>query len=296
MPSVEDASAALERNVISCRLADGITPCPNMVTHDLVPVHNLTGANTWVPETLKLHPDFSDEVDPDALDDGIARAEAMLQKAATITATVEANTLSVRIINETGHKLPTGYPEGRQMWLEITAYDVAGNILYHSGEYDETTGTLIQDADLAWFGTWQGLSDDWAATLGQDPASYHFHLALNNEVQFDNRIPPRGFDNAAFLAASIAPVGVTYPDGQYWADVEYTLPDGVFMVTVALKYQLASRDYIEFLRDANFTNDAGQTLYDLWGLTDMSPPVIMANEMMILGYQLYLPFTIQSTP
>lgn len=291
MPSAANASAAQDRGFAPCRLADGVTQCPNMVTHDLVPVHDLTGANTWVPETLKLHPVFSDTVDVNALDAGIARAEAMLQKAATVTATVEGNTLFVRVINETGHKLPTGYPEGRQMWLQVTGYDINGNIIYQSGVYDEATGTLIEDAGLAWFGTWQGLSEDWAAALGVDPDTYHFHLALNNEIQFDNRIPPRGFNNAAFLAANIAPVGVTYADGQYWADVQYNLPDDIFIVTVELKYQLASRSYIEFLRDSNFSNTAGQTLYDLWTLTGMSPPVVMANEMVVTGYRIFIPVT-----
>ena len=299
MPSAADASAALDRGFSPCRLADGITTCPDgdgMVTHDLVPVHDLTGANTWVPQTIKIHPVFSDTVNIEALDAGILRAEAMLQKAATLTATVEANVLSVRIINETGHKLPTGYPEGRQMWLQVTAYDVAGNVIYQSGAYDEATATLLPDPDLAWFGTLQGVSDDWAATLGVNPDIFYFHLALNNEIQFDNRIPPRGFNNATFLAASIAPVGVTYADGQHWADVQYTLPDGVFRLVVELKYQIASRDYIEFLQEANFTNNAGQTLYDLWVLTGMSPPVVMANVIEITGFQIYLPVAIQQSP
>jgi hypothetical protein len=291
MPSVPNASAAMNRSPVSCFLADGVTPCPLLVTHDLVPVHELTGANTWVLETLKIHPVFSDTVDVDALDAGIARAEAMLQKAATVTATVAANTLSVRVINETGHKLPTGYPEGRQMWLEVVGYDQAGNVVYHSGAYDETTGTLTQDGDLAWFGTWQGLSEDWATALGVNPETFHFHLALNNEVQFDNRIPPRGFNHVAFQAASIAPVGAVYADGQYWADVQYTLPEEVFVVTVTLRYQLASRDYIDFLREANDTNEAGELLYDLWTLTGMSPPEEMATVRVVTGYQIFLPLS-----
>ena len=45
---------------------------------------------------------------------------------------------------------------------------------------------------------------------------------LNNVVVKDNRIPPRGFTNAAFEAFDGAPVGATYADGQYWDDV--TLP------------------------------------------------------------------------
>ena len=288
MPSVTNASAAQDKWI-----TEPCFNCPNTVTHDLVPVHDFTGANSWVPETIKIHPVFSDTVNLDALDAGIIRAEAMLQKAAALTATLEGNTLFVRIINQTGHKLPTGYPEGRQMWLAVTGYDDNEQVIYQSGVYDEATATLLQDPDLAWFGTWQGLSEDWASVLGVDASTYHFHLALNNEVQFDNRIPPRGFDNAAFLAASIAPVGAAYADGQYWADVLYTLPEGVTHVVVELKYQLASRSYIEFLRDANFSNSAGQTIYDLWTQTGMSPPVVMASWPNA-GQSIFIPLVIKN--
>jgi hypothetical protein len=49
-------------------------------------------------------------------------------------------------------------------------------------------------------------------------------------------------------------------------------------VAVALRYQSASREYMEFLRDENHTNDAGQRLYDLWAANGMSEPVVMAYD------------------
>ena len=43
-------------------------------------------------------------------------------------------------------------------------------------------------------------------------------------------------------------------------------------------YQSTTREYVEFLRDENTTNDAGQTMYDLWnGPLNRIPPVLM-NE------------------
>ena len=42
--------------------------------------------------------------------------------------------------NNTGHKLPTGYPEGRRMWLNLRAYDDDGELIYESGAYDPATG------------------------------------------------------------------------------------------------------------------------------------------------------------
>ncbi|NJN44062.1 MAG: hypothetical protein HC806_04580, partial [Anaerolineae bacterium] len=173
-------------------------------------------------------------------------------------------------------------------------YGENDQIVYQSGVYSETGGVLIQDADLAWFGTWQGVSSAWGSTLGVDPNTFHFHLALNNEIQFDNRIPPRGFNNAAFLSENIAPVGVVYADGQHWADVQYSLPTGVTRILIELKYQVASRDYIEFLKDANFTNSAGQTLYSLWENTGMSPPVVMANLQKLTGASIFLPIVNQN--
>ena len=39
------------------------------------------------------------------------------------------------MINLTGHKLITGYPEGRRMWLNIKWYDASGNLLREDGAY-----------------------------------------------------------------------------------------------------------------------------------------------------------------
>jgi hypothetical protein len=274
MPSVAQASAAEVRHGTACAVGD--VPCPVTVTHALVAVHDLTGANTWIPETLKIHPVYSATVAPSALDAGIARARAMLEKAATLTATLDGQTLHVRITNESGHKLPTGYPEGRQMWLAVTAFGADGQALYASGVYDDAAGELIHDADLRRFYVEQGLSADWAAALGKAAGPTH-HVALNNAILFDNRIPPRGFENAAFLAADIAPAGEAYADGQYWADAAYSLPPGVVRVLVELRYQTASRDYVAFLRDANYTTADGELLYTLWQQTGRSAPVTIAR-------------------
>lgn len=56
-------------------------------------------------------------------------------------------TVTVRITNEAGHKLPTGFAEGRQMWIHITALDGAGNPVFESGyrkEFIDTHGDTIQ--------------------------------------------------------------------------------------------------------------------------------------------------------
>lgn len=107
-------------------------------------MHDLTGGNTFVPELIKDQ--FGDAVDIAAIDAGIARAQQMLENAASLNLnTISINNryeASVEIINETGHKLPSGYPEGRRMWINIRAYDVDDNKVFESGSYDVETAVL----------------------------------------------------------------------------------------------------------------------------------------------------------
>ena len=56
-------------------------------------------------------------------------------------------TLTVTVTNETGHKLPSGYPEGRRIWLNVKAWDVGDSLVYESGHYDGSAGVLTHDAD-----------------------------------------------------------------------------------------------------------------------------------------------------
>ena len=49
-----------------------------------------------------------------------------------------------------------------------------------------------------------------------------------------------------------------------------------------LYYQSTSKEYVEFLRDENITNDWGTTLYDLWFANGKSPPVAMVADTFII--------------
>jgi hypothetical protein len=48
-------------------------------------------------------------------------------------------------------------------------------------------------------------------------------------------------------------------------------------ITAELLYQTASREYIEFLREENRSDDWGQRLFELWQRTGKSAPVLMAS-------------------
>ena len=107
-----------------------------------LPLHDMTGGSTWLPAVMASV--FSAQVDADAVLAGVQRANYMLANAAMLGAATESSQLKVTVTNQTGHKLPTGYPEGRRMWLNVKFYDAA------------------EDKDVA------ALVDDIKAVVGQD--------------------------------------------------------------------------------------------------------------------------------
>lgn len=240
-----------------------------------LPLHDFTGGNTFMP--LLVADAYPGEVDVAQLDAAIARAEIMLTKAARLELTTDYSGVDVRVYNDTGHKLPSGYPEGRRLWLSVEARDEADQIVYSSGDYEPSTGVLSYDADLKVYEVKPGLSPELGGLLGL-PAGPSFHFVLNDSIYHDNRIPPRGFTNAAFEAIQSGPVDHAYADGQYWDDTRYDLPNTAKEVTVTLWYQAVSKEYVEFLRDENVTNTKGQELYDLWEANGRGAPEIMAQE------------------
>jgi hypothetical protein len=256
---------------------------PGSPTRSDLPAHDLTGGNTFVPSLLPGM--WGAEVDSVALEDGRVRATGMLQKAATLglsNSVVSGHPVAlVTVTNETAHKLPSGYPEGRRIWITLRAYDGSDVLVYESGHYDGSTGVLTQDEDLTIYHSEPGISTHLGTALGLPPGP-SFHFALNDSIYFDNRIPPRGFTNAAFEAIQAQPIGHAYADGQYSDTASYDLPSTARRIEVELYYQTTSKEYVEFLRDENVTDDNGQDMYDMWVAHGRAAPVLMASAALSL--------------
>ena len=248
-----------------------------------LPQHAFNGANTWVMEAIRLQ--LGDEADffgitEERLDEAKSRTIASLRNASDMALSQEGSLLNVRIVNQTGHKLPTGYPEGRRMWLNVRFLNAKGALIKEHGAYDFDTATL-ETADTKVYEAKHGLDEQMANFSGL-PVGKSFHLSLNNKIYSDNRIPPRGFTNEGFESVQAEPVAYHYEDGQYWDDTTFTIPAGAARAVAVLYYQTSSREYIEFLRDANTTNDRGEVLHDLWLQTGRSAPVDMdASEILL---------------
>lgn len=255
------------------------------LTRDDVPLHEMVGGNTFVPTILPHHPAFGAEVDAGILAESVDRSTQMLRKAATVTLGMAGGILTVRVTNETGHKLPTGYPDGRRMWLHVRAFDGDRTVVFQSGRYVFADAELVgehavpgdpdYDPNLHVWKAVQGISPTAALAFGVTPGPSS-HLVMNNVRELDNRIPPRGFTNAAFQAFDGHPIGASYADGEYWDDVAYPVGAAAVRAEVTLYYQTTTREHVEFLRDTNTTNAAGNILFDLWNEHGKSAPVAVA--------------------
>jgi hypothetical protein len=242
-----------------------------------LPLHDLTGGNTTIPELVAaLYPD---EVSIDALDAGVQRARGMLEKSASMSVSHSdlggQYLVTVTVTNETGHKLPSGYPEGRRLWLNLQAFDEAGNLIQEFGGYDAISAQL-DEATTKVYEIKPGVSHRLASITPLE-AGPSFHFVINDTVYKDNRIPPRGFTNASFEAIQSPPVGHSYADGQYWDETEFVVQGATAYVTARLYYQATSKEYVEFLRDENTTNDWGDKFYDMWATHGKSAPAAMAT-------------------
>jgi hypothetical protein len=254
------------------------------VYRDNLPLHDMTGGNTFTPGLVgALYPG---DVDRAALDSGIMRARYMLRNATTLDLKIDnvmGNLVAtVKVTNETGHKLPSGYPEGRRIWINLVAKDNTGTVVYESGHYDNDTGVLTEDSDIKLYQIKPGLDATIASLTGFNEGP-GFHFVLNNKIFFDNRIPPRGFTNANFESIQSPPVGYSYADGQYWDETVYQLPPEATMVAATLFYQATSKEYIDFLQSENTTNNTGQVLHDLWSANGKSAPEIMNTESVLIS-------------
>ena len=149
------------------------------------PRHDLTGGNYWMPQvmqymdtagTLLLGGALS-SAETTGMNDGILRAQANLENAASLSVT--GNTL--RIVNLTGHKLISGYPEGRRMWLNIVWKGSGGVLIREDGAYgplalsydidgnpgNDTVDTLLDldDTNTKVYEAHGAITQEWAAKL-----------------------------------------------------------------------------------------------------------------------------------
>ena len=256
--------------------------------------HDLVGANRFMVELLQqeygsaganLIADFY-------YDDQLEKMDAFLPTSATleidapteVELAVGLSPLDVRVINNTGHKLPSGYSEGRIMWLQVEA-SYAGEVVWSSGAWDQDAGEIESDAQLR---TYQAIGEEYATGT-------EFHLLLNNHWVVDNRIPPLGLqpnidtdpvgDRYTLLGTGVWP---NYDDVSYAFDpapdvVDATPEDGTddeLTVAIRVQYLINTPEYIEFLGDNG--GEAGEHVAMLFDTAGGATPVTLAEEILTI--------------
>ena len=242
-----------------------------------MPQHSFAGSNSWMVRGVReqLGGEEADMIGltQERVDAASIRNEVMVANASDMTLAQLGGSLKVHLINQTGHKLPTGYAEGRRIWINVKFQNAAGVTLTEHGHYDYLTATL-DEASTKVYEARYGMTSALAKSVKLPPGE-SFHLVLNNTIVKDTRIPPRGTTMAELAAIGAPVVGATYLDGQHWDDSNFTIPAGATTEAVTVYHQTSSRKYMEFLRDTNATNAAGQNAHNLWVATGRSAPVVM---------------------
>jgi hypothetical protein len=155
-------------------------------TRSDLPKHDQSGGNYWMwpliqyqdqQGTLRLGGGLT-QTQIEAMDAGRQRAEQQLQMAANLEVIGD----SVRITNLTGHKLISGYPEGRRMWLNIKWYDATQQLIREDGAYGPLGVTFTNprnpaqtfdpmslidpyDPNTTVYEAHYAMTQDWAAAL-----------------------------------------------------------------------------------------------------------------------------------
>jgi hypothetical protein len=124
-----------------------------------LPAHDQTGMSYWIQKavqwqdqqgTLRFGTGLT-AAQIAAMDAAMERSANHLESAGHLSAVLNGSDLEVTVTNLTGHKLITGYPEGRRMWLNVKWFGAGDVLIDEDGEYGELyhdgSPVTVQDLD-----------------------------------------------------------------------------------------------------------------------------------------------------
>ncbi len=246
--------------------------------------HTLLGPNTVVQSMLRDNR-AALGIDPSLnFDESISRNREFLKTAATIElmqASLANGSLSfdVKVINETGHKLPSGY-HSRRVYLHVLITDENGQVVYENGRIgaDGSIPGVSEDANPATHETHHDVITSatqvqvYQAIMGNSDGNRTHSLLNGLNYLKDNRLTPSGFDkNSANLSDDIGVTGMALddPDFNNGSDIVTYQVDvngaQAYTVLVELRYQPLSFGHLQqiFTLSADVDQvDMFRTLYD----------------------------------
>ena len=199
--------------------------------------------------------------------------------------------MDVRVTNNTGHKLPTGYPS-RRVWLQLTVKNGNNQVIFESGApdangYISTDAKRLDPACLAidkpqafessacYEPHRDVITDDsqiaiYETVLGDTNGDITHVLLHANSYLKENRIPPQGFtiSQATAIEPQTVPAGINgdadfnalnNQEGSGSDTVHYRIPvngqTGPYSVEAKLHYQAIQPSFVNSLHaDAGKVN------------------------------------------
>jgi hypothetical protein len=216
--------------------------------------------------------------------DTIAKTDAMLKSAATLTLYDQPNTPSaldfvLKVTSNTGHKLPSAFPS-RRVFVHVVVRDEKGKIVFESGKLrrdgsivgvasDNQPGKFEPHYDMI---TLPGQVQVYEAIMGDSNGAVTYTLLRGAKYLKDNRILPAGFDKTT-ASEDIKVVGPARKDPNFVGgsdNVRYQiagLPAGRYSVRAKLVYQTLAHG---FARDL-FSDTVTPEVVDFKAMYDATP-------------------------
>ena len=234
--------------------------------------HTFVGGNFYMQNLLKNNIDsLGLTAEPEHFDSTISRTEySLLNQSVELTTSASylSDLLKIKLYikNLTGHKIPTGIPF-RRMWVHLKVEQGIGNIVFESGQWDNTGKIINYNSDY---------EPHYDLIDAEEQVQVYEGVFINNEQQVtytllraaeyikDNRLPPQGFSTTHPSYDSIKIAGNANDDtnfnryGMYQGSggdsVTYlvpSLPNTEYRVTVEVCYQTVKTELVDHIRPIN---------------------------------------------
>lgn len=282
------------------------TPPPNnLSTRSPYGQHTLAGGNAHLLEILRDYRSdlgIAGSTTVSGFDEQIALTQSFLGSAASVTVSTPVAAdgrlnFDIEVVNNAGHRLPSGYPS-RRMWLHVLVKN-ADDIIFESGKPD-IRGYISTDdnrlkADCMSAHKLEGFDstlcyephrdviDDPSQVAIYEPVLGDVHgnithtLLQAERYLKDNRIPPTGFTNskAATIEAQTIPAGVagdsdfnciSTSEGCGADTVHYQVniegQSGPYTVETRLLYQATQPGFVDGMHNVGDRVNRFKVMYD----------------------------------
>jgi len=267
-----------------------------------LPSHDHTGGNYWFADITKYQDNkgtlvfggglTADQIE--ALGLGQMRAIGHLQQAASLQVTLD----TLKVVNLTGHKLISGYPEGRRMWVNIKWYDLDDVLLREDGAYgaigvavanpsggpdiDVESIIDLDDSNTRIYEAHYAVTRDWATTI----QALH---GADFELKYDRFTGEVACTVGDFLLDDGDPAKKEACKGDYLDTFHFTLNNYVSMDNrippYGMSYDIAQKRNTLPVPAGQYNGGGSGSIYNYWDEVSLSPPLNAEHARIELLYQ-----------